>query len=59
MMAEARWRKSLSSGTCSSCVEVRPTRNGVQVRDSKHVEPALQFSPVGWKVFVAAVAESP
>ena len=50
------WKKSSASGA-DNCVEVRRTRRGVQVRDSK--DPSgyvLHFSDAEWLAFLKGVA---
>ena len=50
------WKKSSASGA-DGCVEVRRTRSGIQIRDSK--DPAgtiLHFSDAEWIAFVRGVA---
>ncbi|MGK5519997.1 DUF397 domain-containing protein [Micromonospora sp. URMC 107] len=56
----AQWRKSTrSSSNGGNCVEVADNLPGVvAVRDSKDpTGPALTFSPVAWRAFVAEVTE--
>ncbi|MEV4466054.1 DUF397 domain-containing protein [Micromonospora echinofusca] len=56
----AQWRKSTKSGNNGgACVEVADTLPGVVgVRDSKDpTGPALIFTPLAWRAFVARVAE--
>jgi hypothetical protein len=50
------WKKSSMSGG-SGCVEVRRTRSGVQVRDSKDPGgPVLHFTHAEWVAFIGGVA---
>ncbi|WP_203997083.1 DUF397 domain-containing protein [Micromonospora lutea] len=59
-MAGARWRKSTKSGNNQGdCIEVADDLPGVVgVRDSKDPNgPALVFTPIAWRAFIARVAE--
>jgi len=50
------WKKSSRSGA-GGCVEVRRTRYGVQVRDSKNPDGAvLDFTDREWDAFLGGVA---
>ena len=50
------WKKSSASGA-DNCVEVRRTRLGVQVRDSKDpTGNVLHFSDAEWIAFLRGVA---
>lgn len=50
------WRKSTFSNQ-GGCVEVRFSRCGVQVRDSKDPHrPVLEFGEAEWVAFVTGVA---
>ncbi|MEU4771010.1 DUF397 domain-containing protein [Micromonospora sp. NPDC023644] len=59
-LTSAQWRKSTrSSSNGGACVEVADNLPGVvAVRDSKDpAGPALTFSPVAWRAFVAELTE--
>ena len=50
------WAKSSASGG-GDCVEVRLTRSGVEVRDSKDpTGPVLSFTEAEWSAFLTGVA---
>jgi hypothetical protein len=56
--SEAGWRKSsASSGGAVQCVEIRMSPAGVEVRDSKDVEPSLCFRAGSWRTFIDQVGE--
>ena len=49
------WKKSSASGA-GGCVEVRRSRSGVQVRDSKDpAGPVLDFTDTEWIAFLEGV----
>jgi hypothetical protein len=55
-MLTPEWRKSTYSNGQASCVEVRESTDGVNVRDTKDRNgPALGFTPDEWRAFVAGV----
>ncbi|MEU4780646.1 DUF397 domain-containing protein [Micromonospora sp. NPDC023633] len=59
-LTSAQWRKSTrSSSNGGACVEVADNLPGVvAVRDSKDpAGPALTFTPVAWRAFVAELTE--
>ncbi|MEU6372750.1 DUF397 domain-containing protein [Streptomyces sp. NPDC046909] len=54
----AAWRRSSHSNNNGACVEIAVVEGVVAVRDSKDtVRPALVFSPLRWRAFLAAAAE--
>jgi uncharacterized protein DUF397 len=57
-LLDATWRKSTRSNNNGSCVEVRRSAGGVEVRDTKDRSgPVLTFSTDAWRDFVGAVHE--
>jgi hypothetical protein len=50
------WKKSSYSSAQGNCVEVRPVREGIAVRDSKDKSgPVLRFSTDAWQAFVGNI----
>jgi hypothetical protein len=59
-MAHTTWRKSSYSGGNGEegdCVEVALSTTSTGVRDSKTPGHRLDFTPVAWRAFLAAVRE--
>jgi Domain of unknown function (DUF397) len=55
-MLTPEWRKSTYSNGQASCVEVRASADGVDVRDTKDRQgPTLGFTPDEWSAFVRGV----
>ena len=55
-MLSSEWRKSAYSNGQGSCVEVRASVDGVDVRDTKDRSgPALGFTADEWSAFVSGV----
>ena len=55
---EGAWFKSSRSNGSGSCVEVRMTPNGVDVRDTKDREgPQLHFTPAEWDAFIGGAKD--
>jgi hypothetical protein len=57
-----RWRKSSYSGggngQCVECVDLRPARAAVALRDSKNTPgPTLLVGPTAFAAFLASVSE--